>query len=219
MGQLKEEVSITPGPSGSQENGDVSDSLKSERTFNESRGGYHRTVIRPGGGRAPAPIGVRPPPPDLPPRQRGPILNEEEILWGRVVHLEMLVEFGEKALKRHLNLRAQIKDATLQRIAFTDLWHLYNPGDLLLVNERGYPQLYMVYNVTGGQHRLRNPTEHEISNRRVRVVPVSRRIGRRGPKRGWYDAADGSGTYTSSSSDAYGTTKHDAVVGTFTSLS
>ncbi|KAK7963825.1 hypothetical protein PG988_010799 [Apiospora saccharicola] len=127
----------------------------------------------------------------------------------------MLVGFGEKALKRHLNLRVQIQDATLQRIAFTDLWHLYNPGDLLLADERGNPQLYMVYNVTGGQPRLRNPTADEISGR-VRVVPARRRIGRRGPKRGWYDAADGSGTYTSSSSDAYGTTMHDAMVGTFT---
>lgn len=128
----------------------------------------------------------------------------------------MLVGFGENALKRHLDLRTQIQDATLQRIAFTDLWHLYNPGDLLLADERGNPQLYMVYNVTGGQRRLRNPTENEVRHHGVRVVPSARRIGRRGPRRGWYDAAEGSGSYTGSSSDAYDTTMHDAMVGTYT---
>ncbi|KAK8003629.1 shuttle craft [Apiospora arundinis] len=156
------------------------------------------------------------PDPPLPRPQRGPILSEKEHLQRRIAHLEMLVRFGENALKRHLDLRAQIRDGTLQRIAFNDLWHLYNPGDLLLADERGYPQLYMVYNVTGGQPRLRNPTDFEIRTRGVRAGPRRRPIGRRGPRRGWYDAAESSGSYSGSSSDAFDTTMHDAMIGTIT---
>ncbi|KAK7967340.1 uncharacterized protein PG986_001617 [Apiospora aurea] len=163
------------------------------------RGREDFEVIHPSGARASAPMGDRRRPP--PQHQRRLNLSEEEQLRRRIAHLEMLVGFGEKALKRHLDLRAQIQDATLQRIAFNDLWHLYNPGDLLLTDERGYPQLYMVYN---------------IRNRGVRVIPARRRIGRRGPRRGWYDAAEDSGSYSGSSSDAYDTTMHDAMVGTCT---
>ncbi|KAK8035089.1 AAA family ATPase y4kL [Apiospora rasikravindrae] len=168
-----------------------------ESVLGVARGREDFVVNHPGGARVSAPIGDRRRPP--PQHQRRLILSEEEKLRRRVAHLEMLIQ-----------------EATLQRIAFNDLWHLYNPGDLLLTDERGYPQLYMVYNVTGGQPRLRNPTESEIRNRGVRVIPARRRIGRRGPRRGWYDAAEGSSTLTSSSSEAYDTTMHDAMVGTCT---
>ncbi|KAK8058634.1 hypothetical protein PG994_009082 [Apiospora phragmitis] len=145
LGQLKEEASKLPNSPDSQAQEGTSVSGISESTLGLAQGPEDSVVIHAGGARAPASMGDRRHP--LPHHQRRFVLSEEEQLRRRVTHLEMLVGFGEKALKRHLNLRAQVQDATLQQIVFNDLWHLYNPGDLLLADERGYPQLYMVYNL------------------------------------------------------------------------
>ena len=43
-------------------------------------------------------------------------------------HLRLLVEFMDKDLKPLLDLRKQIADRTLRKIAFADLWHLFEHG-------------------------------------------------------------------------------------------
>lgn len=43
-------------------------------------------------------------------------------------HLRLLVEFMDKDLKPLIDLRKQIADRTLRKIAFADLWHLFEHG-------------------------------------------------------------------------------------------
>lgn len=43
-------------------------------------------------------------------------------------HLRLLVEFIDNDLEPTLKLRRKIQERTLERIAFSDLWHLFQPG-------------------------------------------------------------------------------------------
>ncbi|TGO20749.1 hypothetical protein BPAE_0268g00030 [Botrytis paeoniae] len=73
----------------------------------------------------------------------------------RVAHLKCLIEFMDHDLKHVFELRQQIKDGTITEIAFTDLWHLFGPGDLIVT----YPmsRAYRVFHTSGGRLRLSKP--------------------------------------------------------------
>ncbi|THV52235.1 hypothetical protein BGAL_0085g00260 [Botrytis galanthina] len=73
----------------------------------------------------------------------------------RVAHLKCLIEFMDHDLKHVFELRRQIKDGSVTEIAFTDLWHLFNPGDLIVT----YPmsRAYRVFHTSGGRLRLSKP--------------------------------------------------------------
>ncbi|KAF7867076.1 uncharacterized protein EAF02_009862 [Botrytis sinoallii] len=73
----------------------------------------------------------------------------------RVAHLKCLIEFMDHDLKHVFELRQQIKDGTITEIAFTDLWHLFSPGDLIVT----YPmsRAYRVFHTSGGRLRLSKP--------------------------------------------------------------
>ncbi|KAI1763265.1 hypothetical protein GGR53DRAFT_374745 [Hypoxylon sp. FL1150] len=92
---------------------------------------------------------------------------DAKVLAKRIEHLELLVGFIETDLAHMLKLQKQIKELTLESIAFEDLWYLFNPGDTLYTKESGHPQLYTAYMVTGGKQRLRNPTRDELDEIRT----------------------------------------------------
>ncbi|TGO58157.1 hypothetical protein BCON_0058g00400 [Botryotinia convoluta] len=73
----------------------------------------------------------------------------------RVAHLKCLIEFMDHDLKHVFELRQQIKDGSVTEIAFTDLWHLFSPGDLIIT----YPmsRAYQVFHTSGGRLRLSKP--------------------------------------------------------------
>ncbi|KAF5875726.1 putative atpase aaa+ type core protein [Botrytis fragariae] len=73
----------------------------------------------------------------------------------RVAHLKCLIEFMDYDLRHVFDLRQQIKDGSVTEIAFTDLWHLFSPGDLIVT----YPmsRAYRVFHTSGGRLRLSKP--------------------------------------------------------------
>ncbi|KAM3066248.1 hypothetical protein ACMFMG_003240 [Clarireedia jacksonii] len=72
----------------------------------------------------------------------------------RVTHLQVLVDFMDTDLKPVFDLRRSISDGTIQEIAFADLWHLFNPGDLIV--ESLFQQAYRIFHTSNGRHRLPN---------------------------------------------------------------
>lgn len=78
-----------------------------------------------------------PPPPGAPP---GLVLE----------HLKLLIEVFDNDLKPMFDLRREIRDGTLKRIAFDDLWHLFTVGQDVKLNSSG-SRIYRVLRVTGGR--------------------------------------------------------------------
>jgi hypothetical protein len=73
-------------------------------------------------------------------------------------HLQVLVDFIHNDLKPELELRRIIEQGLIEKIAFKDLWHLFNPGDIVFVTRRAggedYERALRVYCVTGGRKSL-----------------------------------------------------------------
>ncbi|TGO07885.1 hypothetical protein BTUL_0240g00140 [Botrytis tulipae] len=86
----------------------------------------------------------------------------------RVAHLKSLIEFMDHDLKHVFELRQQIKDGSVTEIAFTDLWHLFSPGDLIVT----YPmsRAYRVFHTSGGRLRLSKP---ELFEKRAVCSPFN----------------------------------------------
>ena len=87
--------------------------------------------------------------------------HEYEDLSIRVSHLQCLYDFVRRELHGMIELRAKIAEGTLQSIVFEDLWHLVEPGDVIVSKDHGHDQLYKVYSVTGGQIRRRPRTSND----------------------------------------------------------
>lgn len=74
-------------------------------------------------------------------------------------HLRCLLIFIDQDLKDILELRRKVRDGTLERIAFDDLWHLFKPGDLVFsainkktaAGELSYERAFRVHSVTSGR--------------------------------------------------------------------
>ncbi|TGO55305.1 hypothetical protein BOTNAR_0248g00050 [Botryotinia narcissicola] len=73
----------------------------------------------------------------------------------RVAHLKCLIEFMDHDLKYVFKLRQQIKDGSVTEIAFTDLWHLFSPGDLIVTYLMA--RAYRIFHTSGGRLRLSKP--------------------------------------------------------------
>ena len=65
-------------------------------------------------------------------------------------HLRLLIKFMDEDLKELINLRQTIANGTVQKIAFEDLWHLYQPGDII-VSSGLECQAYRILHVSGGR--------------------------------------------------------------------
>jgi hypothetical protein len=72
-------------------------------------------------------------------------------LQDMISHLRCLVDFINNDLKHVFELRKGLKDGTTREIAFKDLWHLFNPGDLLTTSEPPHERIaYKVFHTSGG---------------------------------------------------------------------
>ncbi|KAM5349960.1 hypothetical protein ACJ41O_006465 [Fusarium nematophilum] len=79
-------------------------------------------------------------------------------LGKRLNQLRLLDDFVKTELAPYLDLQDSIKDGTLEKVSFEDLWFLFSPGDILYFKNRGHDQLCTAYSVTGGQQRKWTPT-------------------------------------------------------------
>lgn len=79
-----------------------------------------------------------------------------------IFQLECLDDFVRTELKDVIGLRERIESGALESIDFSDLWHLFKPGDTVISTENGYEQLYTVYSITGGQIQTRARTLREV---------------------------------------------------------
>ncbi|KAI9659890.1 MAG: hypothetical protein M1821_001242 [Bathelium mastoideum] len=96
---------------------------------------------------------------DLPAPSSDP---EFGLLSVRISHIQCLCDFIQEELCETIELRAKIANGTLHNISFENLWHLVEPGDIIVSKNHGYDQLYKVYSVTGGQIRRRPRTSDEL---------------------------------------------------------
>ena len=69
----------------------------------------------------------------------------------RVDYLRSVVRFIDSDLQHIRTLRHRINNGTLKKIAFDDLWHLFNPGEVIVASNRGHYQAYRVLHVSGGR--------------------------------------------------------------------
>ncbi|ORY18242.1 hypothetical protein BCR34DRAFT_596465 [Clohesyomyces aquaticus] len=80
----------------------------------------------------------------------------------RYEHLKCLQDFIKNELHDILMLREKIRDGTLKTIQFEDLWHMFEPGELIWSTDNGHDQIYKVYSTTGGQIQRRSRTRFEL---------------------------------------------------------
>lgn len=64
--------------------------------------------------------------------------------------MKCLLQFMDKDLQDIMEIRREIKEVTLQEIAFEHLWHLFKPGDLVISN-KPKEQAYRVLHAGGGR--------------------------------------------------------------------
>ena len=82
-------------------------------------------------------------------------MNEDLESRRCLEELLVLRDLLDKDLKRTIDLRRQMKDGSVQSVAFQDLWHLFPLGSEIVSNGLGgQNQTYRVLNVTGGRHFL-----------------------------------------------------------------
>lgn len=75
-----------------------------------------------------------------------------------ILHLQCLVDFMVKYLHEIPTLRDQIKTQQIESISFDDLWHLFNPGDVILghsLSGKSEQQAYQVFTVTKGRYNMK----------------------------------------------------------------
>ncbi|RMJ18392.1 hypothetical protein CDV36_001928 [Fusarium kuroshium] len=87
-------------------------------------------------------------------------------LATRIDHLRLLKDLIETELALSIDIHQRIKDGVLEKVAFEDLWCLFQPGDILYFKNHSHDQLGKAYGVTGGQQRKRSHTKEEIREMR-----------------------------------------------------
>lgn len=68
-------------------------------------------------------------------------------------HLQLLVTTIDKYMGGLLSLRKAIQDRTVSKIRFEHLWHLFQPGDLVVTSRQPH-QAYRVIHISGGRPLL-----------------------------------------------------------------
>jgi hypothetical protein len=105
--------------------------------------------------------------------------------------MQCLVDFIKTDLAYLIGLRLKVQEASIDKIAFEDLYYLFTPGDFVIASQSKSYQLYQCYSVSGGRVRLdknriqrrgRSPTDSDSDT---------------------YFAGSGVGTWTSLVIDTY----------------
>ncbi|KAK3376255.1 hypothetical protein B0T24DRAFT_217163 [Lasiosphaeria ovina] len=79
---------------------------------------------------------------------------QRQRLQERRDHLKCLYDFIKTDLGYLIGLRMKIKDRSLEKVSFDEVYHIFSPGDLIVSERLASRQLYQVYSVTGGRVRL-----------------------------------------------------------------
>ncbi|KAI5458937.1 hypothetical protein BGZ63DRAFT_361223 [Mariannaea sp. PMI_226] len=96
------------------------------------------------------------------------ILNDTEFEYKDLLReLHLFVEFIDKDLKSTFEFRKRLEDGTATDIAYADLWHLFNLGDVV-ISRNSTEQAYRVVNYTGG----RNPLINRMVEENDRTPPL-----------------------------------------------
>jgi hypothetical protein len=78
--------------------------------------------------------------------------------------LKLLIHFLDNDLRPMFDFRQQIKDGTASRIEYSDLWHLFERGDIVVARAH-QDHAYLVINFAGGRDILtRESTKEETPN-------------------------------------------------------
>jgi hypothetical protein len=81
--------------------------------------------------------------------------EDEIVLQKRRDELECLVEFMDNDMADIFAVRKKVQDGILKTIAFEYLWHLFEPGDIILqrpkATQKQQLQAFTVIHVTGGR--------------------------------------------------------------------
>lgn len=93
--------------------------------------------------------------PEVPSTKGADHFSEVDNLQYAASHLKCLQEFINVDLKETFNLRESLRAGTETSITFDDLWHLFNPGDVIISDN---PQrAYKVFHVSGGRTCISKP--------------------------------------------------------------
>ncbi|CAJ0543642.1 Ff.00g038530.m01.CDS01 [Fusarium sp. VM40] len=74
--------------------------------------------------------------------------------------LDLLVRFLDNDLRPMFDFRQQIKDGTASRIEYSDLWHLFERGDIVIARAH-QDHAYLVVNFSGGRDVLAKESTKE----------------------------------------------------------
>jgi hypothetical protein len=91
-----------------------------------------------------------------------------ECLDIKVSHFSCLVDFLDNDLKQTFDLRRELAAGTTHEIAFDDLWHLFNPGDVIATSDLS--QAFRVFHTSGGRACLSEPA-HTVFEKTPVVNP------------------------------------------------
>ena len=94
-------------------------------------------------------------------------------------HLRLLVETIDLHLGSLLTLRNAIRDRSLSKIRFEHLWHLFQPGDLVVTSKQPY-QAYRVIHASGGRPLL-TTKEVLLDDRPIQERQIFRRQSQLSP--------------------------------------
>lgn len=87
-----------------------------------------------------------------------PLLDSEEAMND----LRCVVRFMDEFIKP---VRDQVQGPRQRSVRYSELWHLFKPGQLIYVRDRDIPQkVWRVVQVTGGRRYLRPPYPEELKN-------------------------------------------------------
>ncbi|KAH6679075.1 hypothetical protein B0J14DRAFT_579960 [Halenospora varia] len=78
-----------------------------------------------------------------------------ECLDIQISHLKCLVDFLNDYLEPVISLRRDLASTAAKEIEFSDLYHLFNPGDVIF--SPNYRQAYRVFHTSGGRPLLSKP--------------------------------------------------------------
>lgn len=116
---------------------------------------------------------VQPPPP---PPEKVPSKDDvEKNSRTALEHFRLLIQFMDEELKHLFELRRAIRDGTLRKICFDDLWHLFDYGQEVLIRDKEQPEkttAHKVLKFTGGRNVRVNT---QLNPRLIR--PISDALG------------------------------------------
>lgn len=89
-------------------------------------------------------------------RGHSPTINEDNITREdrSIRHLQCICDFIQTDLANHIGLELRCENGDIEDVLFEEVYHLFKPGDLVLIPFTGENQLYQISSVIGGRMLL-----------------------------------------------------------------